>query len=223
VQMIQLISNPGGLVDSKQFGRPPDPCARQSVVMTFTVPDHPPPVVHLAALAEDAVGNQTSESADFPTKGNWFGTFEWSLEQETPAGHQHWGGHADISLDDDGKGSLTGSLTGAQNQTLTLAKCHATTNGGLSAALTGTLTESAHRMTVNIASQQSSWPARTPCSEGISAHTGSVVFAWPQLAETFRGLQPAGDDAYEAERTLEFPVQIAPYTIHYKVKLTRAK
>lgn len=76
VQMIQLISNPGGLVDSKQFGRPPGPCARQSVVITYTVPDHPPPVVHLAALAEDAVGNQSSESADFPTAGDWYGTLK---------------------------------------------------------------------------------------------------------------------------------------------------
>jgi hypothetical protein len=76
VQMIQLIGNPGDLVDSKQFGRPPDPCAKQKAVITFAVPDHPPPVVHLVALAEDAVGNQGSESADFPTAGDWYGTLK---------------------------------------------------------------------------------------------------------------------------------------------------
>jgi len=223
VQMIQLISNVGGLVDSKQFGHPPDPCARQTVVMTFMVPDHPPPVIHLAVLAEDAVGNQSSESADFPTKGDWYGTFIWSLEQNVNSGHQHWDGHADILLDDDGKGGLTGNLTGVQNQKLTLVKCHATTKGAVSAALTGTLTESAHRMTINIASQQSDWPSKTPCAEGRSAYTGAVVFSWPQITDTFRAMQPVGDDAYETERTFTVPTPPAPYTVHYKVKLTRAK
>jgi hypothetical protein len=72
VQMIQLVAD-DGLVDSKQYGRPPQPCARQTFVVTYTVPKNPPAIVHLHALAEDGVGHQSGEDAEFPLGDVWKG------------------------------------------------------------------------------------------------------------------------------------------------------
>jgi len=74
VQSIQLTAN-DGLVDSKDYGKPPQPCARQTLEVNYTVPNSPPPVVHLHALAEDGVGNHSGEDADFPTGDKWEGTW----------------------------------------------------------------------------------------------------------------------------------------------------
>lgn len=74
VQSIQLTAN-DGLVDSKDYGKPPQPCARQTLETNYTVPDNPPPVVHLRAIAEDGVGNQGEEDADFPTGDKWEATW----------------------------------------------------------------------------------------------------------------------------------------------------
>ncbi len=73
VQNIQLIAD-DGLVDSKDYGRPPQPCSRQTFEVTYTVPKNPPAIVHLRAIAEDAVGNQASEVGEFPTGDTWKGT-----------------------------------------------------------------------------------------------------------------------------------------------------
>lgn len=74
VQSIQLTAN-DGLVDSKDYGKPPQACARQTLETNYTVPNNPPPVVHLRAIAEDGVGNQNEEDADFPTGDKWEGTW----------------------------------------------------------------------------------------------------------------------------------------------------
>jgi hypothetical protein len=74
VQAIQLTAN-DGLVDSKDYGKPPQPCARQTLEANYTVPNNPPPVVHLRAIAEDGVGNHGEEDADFPTGEKWEGTW----------------------------------------------------------------------------------------------------------------------------------------------------
>jgi hypothetical protein len=74
VQSIQLTAN-DGLVDSKDYGKPPQACARQTLETNYTVPNNPPPVVHLRAIAEDGVGNKNEEDADFPTGDKWEGTW----------------------------------------------------------------------------------------------------------------------------------------------------
>lgn len=74
VQSIQLTAN-DGLVDSKDYGKPPQPCARQTLEVNYTVPGNPPAVVHLHAVAEDGVGNHGGEDADFPTGDKWEGTW----------------------------------------------------------------------------------------------------------------------------------------------------
>jgi hypothetical protein len=74
VQSIQVTAN-DGLVDSKDYGKPPQACVRQTLETNYTVPSNPPPVVHLRAIAEDGIGHQGIEEADFPTGDKWEGTW----------------------------------------------------------------------------------------------------------------------------------------------------
>jgi hypothetical protein len=74
VQSIQLTAD-DGLVDSKDYGRPPPPCARQTFEGTYTVPRNPPSIVHLHALAEDGAGYHGGEDGNFPTTDQWEGTW----------------------------------------------------------------------------------------------------------------------------------------------------
>jgi hypothetical protein len=80
VRSIQLLAD-DGKVDDKDYGMRPPPCERRTEVMTYIVPSNPPPIVHLHALAEDAVDNQSSEDAEFPTVDMWTGT----MHSETKA------------------------------------------------------------------------------------------------------------------------------------------
>ena len=108
VQMIQLLAD-DGLVDSKQYGRPPQPCARQTFAVTYTVPKNPPAIVHLHALAEDGVGHQSGDDAEFPTGDVWKGTLHMSGEGNV------YKDEADMNLtfvvDRDGKISGNGRAT----------------------------------------------------------------------------------------------------------------
>jgi hypothetical protein len=45
-----------------------------TIERTYSVPDPAPPVVHVIAIADDAVGNESTKDADFPTDGDWYGT-----------------------------------------------------------------------------------------------------------------------------------------------------
>src|SRR5207237_7967300 len=120
----------------------------------------------------------------------------------------------------DAQGQAAGLLTGSQTQTLGLARCHATTNGTLKAALTGKI--DGQQMNLEMTDTQASWPAETPCQEGLSAHTGAIVFKWPHLAEVFQNLGPSSDGSYHYEREWSMP-QIYPYTIRYVLDLKPRK
>ncbi len=109
VRTVQLLG-PNGLVDKNESSSMnPDPCATLSLEATYTVPNNPPDVIHLTAVAEDAVGHQLAEAADFPTVDTWKGTLHVAGEGNV------YKDEADISLtfivDKDGKISGTGRAT----------------------------------------------------------------------------------------------------------------
>jgi len=74
VKTIQLVaeSEGGRFIASENY----QPCSeprQKRVQASYTVPDNPPPVVRLAAIAEDHSGRMVVERAEFPT-GDWYGT-----------------------------------------------------------------------------------------------------------------------------------------------------
>jgi hypothetical protein len=77
IQDIQLLG-PDGLVDSAQYGNHPKACdmsrLTKTLNTTYTVPENPPPVIHLTAVAHDFANNESATlSADFPTGNVWTG------------------------------------------------------------------------------------------------------------------------------------------------------
>jgi len=87
VYNIQLTAD-DGLVDSKNYGRVPDPCERRTFEATYTVPRNPPQIVHLTAIAEDAGGHKDPEVGKFPTVEVWHGTDENSYDITAHDGFQ---------------------------------------------------------------------------------------------------------------------------------------
>ena len=148
--------------------------------------------------------------------GNWQGTLVWSLHQMVPSGPQDWKGQADVMLDSDAQGKVTGTLSGTQTQTLQLAHCHAHTDGTVKAALTGKI--DGQQINLTIADPQATWPEQTPCREGLTAHTGAMVFKWPHLAEVFQNLNPSSDGSYHYEREWPMPPPNV-YTLRYVLDL----
>ena len=142
-----------------------------------------------------------------PAGGRWTGSLDWTVHQ-LAAGPQDWSGHADLVLDDDGRGGLTGTLAGTQTQKLRLPNCTASTTGTVKASLTGTVTLSAQKITLNVprpTDRQSDWPKTTQCIQGHSAGSGGTILEYPQLEQVFRGLAPSTDGSYRAAR--EFSIQ----------------
>ena len=117
VQSIQFIANEE-VVDSKDYGKPPQPCARQTLDATYTVPNDPKPIIHLHAIAEDGVGNHDGEDADVPTGKTWKGTLRadavYSVPVNGPAGawrtcRDAWAAETTVVLGS--KGKLEGYAT----------------------------------------------------------------------------------------------------------------
>lgn len=82
----------------------------REVRATYTVPANPPPVVRLTATAMDHVGLTDSDVGEFPT-GDFYGTF---TQVSFTGGRDVFRTRADIVLNHDGKGNLTGTMTGQQ-------------------------------------------------------------------------------------------------------------
>lgn len=79
IQGIRL-TGPQGLIDRASYGDRPTACdtsrLAKTLTTTYTVPDKPPAIIHLSAVARDFAHNQSADlSADFPTTGvPWTGT-----------------------------------------------------------------------------------------------------------------------------------------------------
>ncbi len=190
VKSLQLNAD-GTLVDSKDFGMKPPPCEVRVFEPAYTVPKNPPEIVHLLVYAEDATGHDTSKEADFPTRGDWYGRLDWSVHQMVPTGPQDWSGHADLILDDDGQGGLTGTLSGTEKQKLAIEGCHGVTTWTVKARLTGTITTSAKKITINVMDRQSTRPEMASCG---TARTGGDIFGWRHFNEMFQKLAPSAND-----------------------------
>jgi hypothetical protein len=213
VQSIQLTAN-DGLVDSKDYGKPPQPCVRQTLETSYTVPSNPPPVIHLHAIAEDGVGHHGGEDGDFPTGEKWEG--KWRVTGTHDAQLYGAGGKvrhqetldATFTFYVGGDGTVSGEGNASSEQSPGVnEECKYTRSpqkfdvpvhiaGKRSATIDGrplfTLELKPDSMPVTLTSI---------CPKG----TGSAPCNWPQCAETQCGWQVtmlAEDPATKDEETL---------------------
>lgn len=232
IQRIQLIAqNPGGdaLVGAQDYppviranceGRP-EP---RTLVLTYTVPSNPPPIVRLRAIAEDFVNHHDTDIGEFPT-GDWYGRFEWTHVCQGPPGFGiRTRGVGDVTLDYDGKGNLTGALAGTTPENLpTSPTCSAKflAPATFSAKLVGSYTPGQNTFSAQATNVQTT-PGRNlhTCPAGSHASDAPIftVYEGPMFRESFRDLRrdPDGNLKSNGERT----ASVGPSTCTTKYSLT---
>jgi hypothetical protein len=111
IKSIQLVadSDDGRFIAAENY----EPCAEpieKRVEATYEVPADPPPIVRLTALTDDHAGLMDNDSARFPTS-DWYGTY--TVANPIDGTHQTRI-EAEIALNHDASGNLTGTLVGRQ-------------------------------------------------------------------------------------------------------------
>jgi hypothetical protein len=210
IKTIQLVaeSEGGRFIASENYEACTDPNARR-VEATYTVPANPPPIVRLAALAEDHAGLMDTDVGEFPT-GDWYGTFGWTSECDGPPG---FGGKVrgvgDLTLDHVGGGNLTGTLTGTTPEGLPIApKCSAKVlaPGTFSAKLVGSYTPGQNMFSAQATDVQIT-PGRALVTCPFATHESPAPaypgYQTPALQNAFRDLRPEPDGSLKSngERT----------------------
>jgi hypothetical protein len=149
IKTIQLVaeSEGGRFIASENFPPASPGCTalppERRVEATYTVPANPPPIVRLAALAEDHAGLMDIDVGEFPTGGDWYGTFGWKHICQGGGNRDETRGTGDFTLDYDGRGNLTGTLVGSipeRIQTMPTCSFKHVTPGTFSAKLVGSYT-----------------------------------------------------------------------------------
>jgi hypothetical protein len=127
IKTMQLVAETEGgrFIASENFIQTPRVCANvppeKRLEATYTVPSNPSPIVRLTALAEDFAGNMDIDIGEFPTEGDWYGSITWFFhgKEDTSRGptesrsETKFDGQADLNLNYDGQGNLTGLLRGS--------------------------------------------------------------------------------------------------------------
>jgi hypothetical protein len=120
IKTIDLNVQGGGRFGAGAYPQPPQTCERappaQTLAGAYAVPDNPPPLVRLLAVAKDYAGNETETWADFPT-GDWYGSVTWTetlLNVPSRAPTRFWG-RLEFAADYDRRGNLTGKVVSTEN------------------------------------------------------------------------------------------------------------
>jgi hypothetical protein len=216
IQRIQLVAqNPGGdaLVGAQDYPpviRPncedrPEP---RTLVLTYTVPRNPPPIVRLRAIAEDFANHHDTDVGEFPT-GDWVGTFTWTHICVGGGSRDETRGVSDLTLDYDGRGNLTGMLAGStpeRTQTVPTCSFRYVAPGTFSAKLVGSYTPgadafSAQAVEVRTTPGRASWTC--PGGTTVTDQPFFSVYEGPMFRDAFRDLrrQPDGSRKSAGENT----------------------
>jgi hypothetical protein len=218
IKTMQLVadSEAGAFVASENYEACAD-VAERRVVATYIVPQDPPPVVRLSALAEDHAGLADTDAAEFPTEGDWYGRLVWSLHSKEDTSRRpnenraetQFDGQADIIVTYDGPGNLSGTLVGTQKV--------ATLWWGYPHGSGETCKGSAPPTPVRARIVGSYTPGRDALSLQLIDVEAQIVVPWtwtgggsyldcppfpidngPSLSGLARSLQPVGDGTYRA-------------------------
>ena len=208
IKTIQLVaeSEGGRFIASENFPPAPVGCTalppERRVEATYEVPSNPPPIVRLAALAEDHAGHMDTDVGEFPTQGDWYGTFGWTHTCTGGGSTDVTRGTGDLTLDHDGQGNLTGTLVGSvPERKMTMPTCSGyalVTPGTFRAKLLGSYTPAPDRFLVQAADGQTTQGrASLTCPAGSSTFEQAFFTAYegPIFREAFRDLRRQPDDS----------------------------
>ena len=209
IKTIQLVadSEDGRFIESKNY----EPCAQPAerrVVATYTVPTNPPPIVRLTALAADHVGLMSTDVGEFPTKGDWVGTLEFSTEGVTSGVKLTIKDQMDIVLEYDGQGNLKGTLVGKRhfkqddNHDPSLGPYYCswdiTIPNKLRGKLLGSYTPGAEVMSIQLVEPVVAPAPKKDCPGGGYIYSGDSIHDEPNFKSVLRSPKAAGKDVFRS-------------------------
>jgi hypothetical protein len=226
IKTIQLVaeSEGGRFIASENYEACTDPRVRR-VEATYTVPANPPPIVRLAALAEDHVGLMDTDIGEFPT-GDWYGTFGWTHLCQGGGMRDETRGIGDLTLDYDGRGNLTGRLAGSIPQrSMSYPGCSSfvwLTPGTFSARLVGSYTPTQNTFSAQAVDVKNSWGRASYCGPAAESAFAQIHQS-PMFGDAFRDLrrQPDGSLKSDGEHTISVSPQTC--TTNYSLTLRPAQ
>jgi hypothetical protein len=231
IQRIQLLAqNPGGdeLVRAQDYppviranceGRP-EP---RTLVVTYTVPSNPPPIVRLRAIAEDFANHHDTDVGEFPT-GDWYGTIEFSTEGVTLGVRLTIKDVMDIALEYDGRGNVAGSLVANRSfmQHGDPRGCDwaVTVPNKLRGKLIGSYTPGAEVMSLQLIEPVVAPAPRKDCPGGGYIYSGDSIHGAPQFKSVLQSPRAVGDGTFRSN--VEW-VTTGSYTNRISLTLRKAQ
>jgi hypothetical protein len=228
IKTIQLVaeSEGGRFIASENYPPAPSGCTalppERRVEATYTVPSNPPPIVRLAALAEDYAGHMDTDVGEFPTKGDWYGRIDWSSRDPNS---RRWG-RLELTFDYDRQGNLTGQIAGDEYSEMQWPKCRQTAQmpAKLSANLVGQYTPGRNTMSLRVADPQVEMGKFTmncggPEIPGRTASGGPLH--QPGLAQLLNSLTVRADGSVEASGEWPATPTSPQMTLHMKLYPTQ--
>ena len=207
IKTIQLVaeSEGGRFVASENFPPASPGCTalppERRVEATYVVPSNPPPIVRLAALAEDHAGLMDIDIGEFPTQGDWYGTLEFSSDSVVSGVRTTIKDHMDIVLEYDGKGNLEGTLTGNRSfnqQGSPNCNWATTIPNKLRGKLLGSYTPGAEVMSIQLVEPVDAPMTKKDCPGGGYIISGYGIHEWPPFKSVLRSPRAAGDGTFRS-------------------------
>jgi hypothetical protein len=231
IKTIRLVaeSEGGRVIASENYEACTDPRERR-VEATYTVPANPPPIVRLAALTEDHVGLMDTDVGEFPTQGDWYGTFGWTHTCTGGGNTDVTRGTGDLTLDYDGRGNLTGTLVGSvPERKMTMPTCSGyalVTPGTFRAKLLGSYTPAPDRFAVQAVDVQTTHGRATltcPAGGSIFEQPFFSAYEGPMFRDAFRDLRRQPDDSRTSTGEITVSVGGGTCTTAYSLRLRAAQ
>jgi hypothetical protein len=207
IKTIDLNVEGGGSFGFGDYPQPQPPCERPPPPRTLegvhTVRANPPALVRLRVVAKDYAGNETEVWADFPT-GDWYGRFEWKHACQGGGSTDMTRGISELTLDHDGRGNLTGRLTGStpeRTQTMPTCSFRYVAPGTFSAKLVGSYTPgpdtfSAQAVDIQTTPGRASWAC--PAGSNTVEQRFYEVYGTPIFRDAFRDLRRQADGGWKS-------------------------
>ena len=207
IKSIDLTAEGGGLFGFQDYSPPATTCEQPPPPRTlegvYRVPDNPPPIVRLRAIAKDFAGNQVERSAEFPT-GDWYGSLKFSSDSVVLGVKTTMTDHMDIVLNYDEQGNLTGSLVGNRsfnvqnhpdcNWTITIPN-------KLRGKLVGSYTPGTEVMSVQLTEPVVAPAPRKDCPGGGYIHSGGSIHEEANFQSALRSPTAAGGGRFQSDVT----------------------
>jgi hypothetical protein len=188
------------------YGREVDRCnastLQRTVVVRYTVPRRPPPIIQLEALAQDKAANRNGAVAVLMT-GEFSGHFEWSHKTTAADGSTEEGsGDYVFSFDTDREGVVTGRIVGWNDVRFDGSNCPTVrlSRGSLAGNLAGSYTGGTFSISMETSDRDEDYPKVQYCGLGAPAGPHRVLAGFVLFQDAFLRLRPQPDGSLQSRK-----------------------